>query len=157
MTMFKETSSLDELDLLLTRAQQKVNAPNVHELSKYLPSKDGFYMHHFSMMKLKKTNPEKLKSLIEKFILQVENPVKLQIKPRNSKKPKKSAPLNLGLSELQALIELAEHSNNSALAEKLRTNLPFSAIKQEMLRCIREERVDLKLWNSYVGVINSRR
>ena len=146
MTLLK-----DEIDSILAQATKKAKASNINELCYYIPDENGYRMHHFTLRKLRETDPSKLISLINEHILKAESLKKVKGKPRAPSKK-----LNLGSSDLYALLNLARQSNNTALVEKLQESLPFSVIKKQMLESIRNEKIDEGLWNSYVSFLRSR-
>ena len=153
----KKTFDIDDLDSILQDAKKKVGASSVNELSHYLPTENGYRMHHFTLVKLKKTNPKQLKAFLKQYISGVENPKKLNSRPRKSaSRSKGQIALNLEAAELQAFLRLARKAENQKLVEKLKASLPISTLKKEMLRCVKEEKIDIELWNSYVEAIKMR-
>ena len=148
------TALKEEIDSTIAQATKKAKVSSMNELCKYIPDEDGYRMHHFSLKKLKQADPSKLATLLNKNILEPQSLKEIQGRPRTP--GKKKAKLDLGAAEIQALLKLARQSNNTALVEKLQSSLPFSALKKQMLQSIKDEKIDIELWNSYVEFLRSR-
>ncbi len=155
MAFTKEQSSLkmkggEELKKVIDKAISKVRGSKENDLCKFLPGDSGGYMHHFTLRKLKKTNPEQLSSLLQEFIIDSSSPKTLNPKqraPRGSRKKKDL--LTFNRVDIERVLELARKAGDSALIAKFSPKRSLSSLKRELIRSIRENRVNQELWSAY--------
>src|SRR4051812_30759481 len=104
----KRVVSKDDLDQLIDRAIKKVQGKKENDLCKFLPGPKGGYIHHFTMKKLKKIEPQRLFTLLKEFIVEKEAPKPLEPKqraPRGSRKKKDA--MNISRVDIERVLELA--------------------------------------------------
>ena len=73
------------LEECIKEAMSKVNALRATALCKYIPSDKGGYIHHFTFLKMKSSNPIHLRNLIQEHILDC-TPRQVPPKKRNRRK-----------------------------------------------------------------------
>lgn len=141
----------DELKKVIEKAIGKVRGTKENDLCKFLPGDAGGYMHHFTLRKLKKTNPEQLSSLLQEFIIDAPQPKTLNPKqraPRGSRKKKDLITFNR--TDIERVLDLARRAGYSDLVAKFSPKRSVSSLKRELIRSIREGKVNNDLWNAYV-------
>ena len=146
-----------ELDKLIEKAIKRVHASKENDLCKYLPGPAGGYIHHFTLKKLKYTNPSQYSSLIQQFILNAERPIILNPKqraPRGSRKRKEL--VTFSRTDVEKVLELARKYNEKDLLSKFSPRRPLPAIKRDLIRSIRREEISEDLWHSYVDTLRSK-
>lgn len=146
-------STTFETDDLILKALKKVGGIKEKDLCRYLPSKKGGYMHHFTLKKIKTRNPKEIHSLIQEFILSPQSPCLIDPKPRVRRKKA----LSLNQLDLKLILKLAQKTGDKYLLAKLGAKLPISSIKKELVKSIKEHRVEADLWNSYKHVMDSQK
>jgi hypothetical protein len=156
MTMlFDQKKHAEELQQLIEKSLKKVQGKNENDLCKYLPGPKGGYMHHFTLRKLKHLSPAELFALLQKFIVQPDKPLRLDPKPRapRGSRKKKDFP-NFTLSDIEKVIELARKVGDKDLVARFSPKRPLAALKRELIRSIKENRVNVELWNAYSEAIS---
>jgi|ERR1700722_10433700 len=144
----------EELKKVIEKAIHKVRGNKENDLCKFLPGDAGGYMHHFTLRKLKKTNPEQLSLLLQEFIIDSPQPKTLNPKqraPRGSRKKKDLITFNR--TDIERVLELARRAGYSDLVAKFSPKRSLSSLKRELIRSIRENRVNQDLWSAYVESI----
>lgn len=145
-----KVKSREELEKAIDRAIQKVQGRKENDLCKYLPGPTGGYMHHFTLRKLKNADPAHLFSLLKKFIIESEAPEALDPKqraPRGSRKRKDF--VNFTRVDIEKVLDLARRAGDKDLVARFSPKRSLPALKRELLRSIRENRVNHDLWNAY--------
>lgn len=156
MTQMMESTaiSLDQLEETIARAMRKVHTKREADLCRYIPTSAGVYMHHFTLSKLKRRNPAQLALLLEKFILNAENPAVAPPKPRAARGARKqTAPLPFTRDQIEKMIHLARLTGDDEVVSLLSTRRSLQACKRELIASIRQERIEQPLWDEYVAVI----
>lgn len=160
MTLAKEQTQLkmkngEELKKVIEKAIQKVRGSKENDLCKFLPGPTGGYMHHFTLKKLKNTNPDELSTLLQEFIIDAAQPKTLSPKqraPRGSRKRKDLVTFNR--TDMDRMVELARKAGYADLVAKFSPKRSMASLKRELIRSIRENKVNSELWNSYCETIN---
>jgi hypothetical protein len=140
---------------ILSRAMTKIGGRGENDLCKYLPAEGGGYLHHFTLRKMKVRNPSGLRELIAKFILGAEKPVRLPHKrraPRGTRKRREG--VSLTRTDLERMIQLVRDAGDQELMAKLNPQKNLPALKRDLIRSIREGRIEQELWTLYVQTIN---
>jgi len=131
-------------------ALKKVKAKKESDLCRYLPGPEGKYIHHFTFKKLKDNEPEHCLSLIEEFIINTPTPRELDPKPRAPRGPsQRGSKLKLPSDMMNRIIQIAREAKDDKLLSKLVGARPLNQIKRDLVRSIRENKVDEGLWEAY--------
>ncbi len=136
---------------LIQKALKKIGGSKEKDICKYLPADTEGYMHHFTLRKIKKTNPKELYALIQEFILEPPAPRAIDPKPR----ARRNKSLSLNQSDLKLILKLAQKTGDKHLLSKLGAKLSLPRIKRELIRSIKEDRVEEELWYSFIQAIES--
>lgn len=150
-------ADLHELDRALALAIQKVRGKKASELCRYLPSEKGpGHMHHFSIDKLKKEDPTRLLQMVQKYIVQTEEPTKIAPKQRAARgSRKRQNQFTFSEQEVERIRQYAKIAGDEDMARRLRPQGDPASMKRELLSSIRQNRVEPDLWNAYVDWITS--
>lgn len=143
------------LEQLIERAIKKVNAKKENDICRYIPGPKGGYIHHFSMRKMKHENPEALTQMLNKYIVNNDNPHKQTPKqraPRGSRKKKDHLPLTK--QDIDLLVTLARKSGEKDIIRKLTPRKDLRTIKRELISSIKHGRLEEDLWHSYSEVMS---
>lgn len=140
-----------ETEELIKKALQKVSGNKEKDICKYLPAETEGYMHHFTLRKIKKTNPTELQALIQEFILVPPSPRPIDPKPR----ARRNKSLSLNQSDLKLILKLAQKTGDKHLLSKLGAKLSLPRIKRELIKSIKDDRMEEELWYSYVQAVES--
>lgn len=146
-----------ELDSIISKAINKVGATSESDLCRYLPMKEGGYMHHFTLKRMKNKERAELASSINKNIISCDKPQKVAPKkrsPRGSRQRRES--LALSRSDLEHVLRLARTHGDLSLVRKLAPKRDFATVKRELISSIRHNRIEAELWNSYCEAIAIR-
>jgi hypothetical protein len=136
---------------LIQKALKKIGGAKEKDICKYLPAETEGYMHHFTLKKIKKTNPQELFHLIQEFILEPPTPRPIDPKPR----ARRNKSLSLNQADLKLILKLAQKTGDKHLLSKLGAKLSLPRIKRELIKSIKEDRVEEELWVSYVQAVES--
>ncbi len=151
-----ETKSKEELEQLIEKALKKVQRSKENDLCKFLPGDTGGYMHHFTLRKLKNIDPQQLTALIQEFIINLEAPRVLSPKrraPRGSRK--RNDLVNFTRTDIEKVLDLARKVGDKDLVARFSPKRPLPALKKELIRSIRDNRINQELWNAYAEVITA--
>lgn len=151
MTIVEEEKSKQETEELIKKALKKIGGDREKDICKYLPAETEGYMHHFTLRKIKKTNPDELHSLIQEFILQPPMPRAIDPKPR----ARRNKSLSLNQSDLKLILKLAQKTGDKHLLSKLGAKLSLPRIKKELIKSIKEDHIEEELWYSYIQAVES--
>ena len=148
--------SLKSLEETIDRAISKVEGTKENDLCKYIPVSSGGYIHHFTLRKMKTEEPAQLKDMIERYIINVDEPSTVPPKqraPRGSRK----RPNQVVFSEveIERMRALARHAGDSELVRKLTRKKSIAACKKELISTIKNNQIVPELWNAYVESINA--
>ena len=150
-----KSSDFKQLEEVISRAVKKVGGRKENDLCKYIPVKDG-YIHHFTMRKMKHEKPTNLKSMIEKYIINISKPSKVPPKkraPRGSRK--RPEQISLNRTELENLINLVKDAGDVSLVSKLTPRRSLAVCRKELIRSIKNSEVRADLWNMYSETVNT--
>ena len=159
-TMKKNTKTLknwESLEGVIARAIKKVRGSKENDLCKYIPMESGGYMHHFTLRKMKRKNPDQLGSLIEKFIITPDRPLVIAPKPRATRgSRRRNSSMSFTKVQLERLLNMARLSGDTEMVSLLRPRRSLASYKKELISSIRQGNVDQELWDGYVETVNSQ-
>lgn len=152
----QERSTSAKLQEMIDKAIQKIKGNKENDICRYIPSKAGGYIHHFTMRKMKTENPHELAEMIEKHILTASAPQRVQPKTRAARGSRKRRDqFYFSRNDLDRLLHMARASGDNEMVRKLTPpRKDLRAIKRELISAIRHNRVEQDLWLSYVEVIS---
>lgn len=151
-----EQKNREELEKLIDKAIKKVQGTKENDLCKYLPGPTGGYMHHFTLRKLKHTDPTQVFTLLQKFILETDSPRALNPKQRAPRGSRKRRDLvNFTRNDLEKVLELAKKMGDKDLLARFSPKRSLPSLKRELIRSIRESRVSQDLWDAYAEAIST--
>lgn len=151
--MNKSSATLEEA---IKNAVQKVGGDRENDLCRYLPASNGGYMHHFTLKKMKQEQPDELREMISRFILQTEDPDLLMPKqraPRGSRKKKEHVQLSKGA--IEKLLNYAKQFNDQEMVTLLTPRRSLASYRKELVQMVRENRIDHEVWNNYVQAVQA--
>lgn len=146
---------LNDIEEMIAQAIKKVSGAKEKDLCKYLPADSGGYIHHFTLRKLKHKQPQKLGSMIEKFIIKTEYPASVPPKsraPRGSRK--RTSSTQFTLVQLEKILRIAKQVEDKELITLLSPKVSINPIKKKLISSIRQGKADQNLWNTYVDCLN---
>lgn len=142
----------NEIESAIENALKKMNCSKESDLCKFIPM-DGYSMHHLSFRRMKLDCPSDLIALLEKHIVQEENPQAFPPKPRlpkTSSRNRKKMSLSLDKGHAKALLDLARQSGNEELISILSPCESLRDIQRDLIASIKEKRADKALWETYL-------
>lgn len=146
----------EDLEKLIDKAIKKVHGTKENDLCKYLPGPEGGYMHHFTMRKLKSVDPAQLFSLLQKFIIDVDSPCSIDPKPRAPRGSRKRKDfINFTRLDIERVLELARQVGDDDLVARFSPKRSLPSLKRELIRSIRENRINQELWGAYSQTITT--
>lgn len=133
------------------------------DLCRYLPTQDGKRLHFRAFKKIKKENPETLKSLIEKYLLDPKKPQlvpsgRMQYDPNHPEQKPLNNPSTVNLlSYLEQLVHILKNEK-IPLSEKqeLPMNLlqrSLKIVQNQLIQLIQNKGIDPELWETYVLLV----
>ncbi len=144
-----------ELEKLIGKAIEKVHGEKENDLCKYIPGPSGGYMHHFTMRKLKNTDPSQLFDLLQKFIVNSSTPKALEPKPRAPRGSRQRWDVvSFTRADIEKVLEFARQAGNTELLDRFSPKRTLPALKRELIRSIKANEVRTGLWNGYVEAIS---
>ena len=144
-----------ELEELINAAIKKVGVRKENDLCHYLPMTSGGYMHHFTMRKLKHQGPDHLAKMIKQFIIESDRPSTVTPKQRAARgSRKKKGQVVLSGTDLERLIHLVRNAGDKDMVRKLLPQKELKVIKRELISTIKQNAVDLNLWNAFVESVS---
>jgi len=142
------------LDNLIQQAAKKINAKKENDICRYIPSARGGYIHHFTMRKMKTEEPEALRGMINKFIIQVDKPASVPPKPRAARGSRKRRDQFLFTKQdIERMLHMARMTGDKEMIRRLTPKRDLRTIKRELISSIKHGRVDQDLWQYYVEAI----
>jgi len=151
------STSSSELENLITGAIKKVGGTKENDLCRYLPMVNGGYMHHFTLRKMKHQLPSRLGEMIKEFIIAPEKPVTVKPKQRAARgSRKKKGHVTLNDSDMERLLTLAREAGDKEMLKKLLPHKDLKVVKRELIRAIKENRVDQNLWLRFSEALSER-
>ncbi len=150
----KQVKSREDLETLIEKAIQKVHGDKENDLCKYLPGPIGGYMHHFTLRKLKTSDPKQLTALLQEFIINADTPRALDPKPRAPRGSRKRRDLlNFSRTDIERVLELARQVGDDDLLARFSPRRSLPSLKRELIRAIRDNKINQELWNAYAETI----
>lgn len=154
MAYNEEKQEDGNLNALIQAAIKKVNCKKENDLCRYLPSETGGYIHHFTMRKMKTENPEKLKQLINTYIVRADRPQSVPPKSRAARGSRKRRDqFAFTKIDLERMLNMARMAGDKEMVRKLTPKKDLRTIKRELITSIRHGHIDQELWQSYVEII----
>lgn len=151
-----KTVTEKDLDEMISKAIRKVSGSKENDLCKYIPGPSGGYMHHFTMRKIKNSNPKELFDLLKTFIVNSESPCPLDPKPRAPRGSRKRRDvISFSRTDIEKVLDLARKVGDDDLMARFSPKRSLPALKRELIRSIREERINENLWASYCDAIST--
>jgi hypothetical protein len=155
-TKSREEQTNSGLGHTIDEALKKIGSDSENDICRYLPI-DGGYMHHFTLRKMKNEVPEELSSMIDRFIIRVEQPAQVPPKPRAARGSRKRGDQpNLNQEDLKRLLNIARLANDQEMIRKLTPQRSLPGIKRELMKAIRQGKADHDLWSQYVEAVDSQ-
>ena len=153
----KTKQDLKQLDSLISSATKKINGKKENDICRYIPSPTGVgYIHHFTLRKMRIEEPEKLHSMITKYIINVDKPTNVAPKQRAARGSRKRRDqIVFTKQDIDKMLHMARTAGDREMIRKLTPKKDIRSIKRELLSSIRRGAVDQDLWHSYVEIINS--
>ena len=147
----------DELENLIRSAVHKIKGKKENDICRFLPSSAGGYIHHFTMRKMKGEQPEQLKQLIQKYIIDPQDPKNVVPKARAARgSRKKRDQFMFSKHDIERLLNMARATGDDEMLRKLTPKKDLRTLKRELIASIRHGRVEQDLWNAYVEVITNQ-
>jgi len=148
--------SAKEMDEMISKAIRKIAGTKENDLCKYLPGPNGGYIHHFTMRKIKNSNPEQLFSLLKDYIVNSDAPKALDPKPRAPRGSRKRRDFAIFTrTDIEKVLDLARRVGDDDLMARFSPKRSLPSIKRELLRSVREGRVNQDLWTAYCDAIST--
>lgn len=153
----KTKQDFKQLDGLISSATKKINGKKENDICRYIPSPTGVgYIHHFTLRKMRVEEPEKLHSMISKYIINVDKPLNVAPKQRAARGSRKRRDqIVFTKQDIDRMLHMARNAGDREMIRKLTPKKDIRSIKRELLSSIRHGRIDQDLWHSYVEIINS--
>jgi hypothetical protein len=150
-TIEAKTKTLKEIEDVIAQAIKKVNGKKANDLCKYIPVSTGGYMHHFTLKKMRNKQPSELGTLIEKFIISPEKVSSITPKQRAARgSRKKRDQFTFSKAQFEKIIQHARSTGNKEIISILSPKKSLASCKRDLIASIRQGRVEVEMWNSYV-------
>lgn len=140
-----------DIEKKIEKAIHKVGGKKENDLCKFLPTADGAgYMHHFTLRKMRHKTPKDLCTLIDKYILNVQNPVIVPPKARAARGSRKRRE-QLGFSkvQLEKMLHIARLAGDQEMVMLLSPRRSLVAARKELIASIRQGKLEQSLWDAY--------
>lgn len=152
----KHEVSTHALETLIKKAVQKIGGNKENDICRYLPSPAGGYIHHFTMRKMKTEEPEKLVALLNKFIINPSQLLKVTPKQRAARGSRKRRDqVFFSKQDIERMLTIARLAGDKDMIRKLTPKKDLRTIKRELIASIRHGRIEEDLWASYAEVVNN--
>ncbi len=154
-----EKNSIEELNECIAKAMKKVDVRKETDLSRYLPGEKG-HLHHFALVKLKKTNPAKLQEMIQEYILEKENPEFVSSHSKPGLRMRRTVDLKIKKSMVNQLLnalKVSQIEGAETLIAMLSPHQTIGQVQKLMIKMIRAKKVDVELWETYVELIKEEK
>ncbi len=139
-----------ELEDAIQKAIKKVDGTKENDICKYLPAKEGGYLHHFTLRKMKNEAPEELISMIQTYIHKADRPSRVAPKPRAARGSRKRRDqVALTRPMLERMLNVARLVGDKEMIAMLSPKRPLAAIRRELLKSVRDGRADQELWDAW--------
>ena len=153
-----EKKRIDELNECIAAAMKKVGVQEELDLRRYIPGVNG-QLHHLSFIKLKKTDPKELLRMVQKHILEKENPEALSAPAIPALKVKRTVDLKIKKSMVNQIVSALKDSKIEGIDEVIAMLSPHQTLGQVqklMLDMVRAKEVDVNLWETYVRLVKEQ-
>lgn len=155
MAFTEQKHTEEALNALIQKAVHKISGGKENDICRYLPSEAGGYIHHFTMRKMKTEHPEKLKQLINTYILHPDRPASVPPKPRAARGSRKRRDqFAFTKVDLERMLNMARMAGDKEMVRKLTPKKDLRTIKRELIASIRQGHVDHDLWQSYSEIVS---
>lgn len=146
-----------ELETSIRLAIKKVSAQKETDLCYYIPHKST-QLHHLAFLKLKKKAPQELLKLIKEHILEKDNVTPVFKKPHPVSTMAKDVEIKLKRSQVNELLTVLKTAGSliegaDDLISVLSPHQSLTQVRKFMMDMIRDKRVDYKLWETYVQLV----
>lgn len=153
--MCAQKSESKTLENTISAAIKKLGCKKENDICRYLPVSTGGYIHHFTMRKMKTEAPEKLQTMISKYIINVDKPSSVPPKQRAARGSRKRRDqFFLSKQDIEQMLSLARQANLKEVIRKLTPKKDLKTAKRDLISSIRHGRVEEDLWQSYVEAVN---
>lgn len=144
----------EELEKLIDKAIKKVQGSKENDLCKFIPGPSGGYIHHFTLRKLKNSDPEQLFMMLQKFIMEADTPRPLDPKPRAPRGSRKRRDfISFTRTDIEKVLDLARKVGDKDLEARFSPKRSLPSLKRELIRSIKDNKVNHDLWNAYSEAI----
>jgi hypothetical protein len=142
------------LEDMISQAVKKINGRKENDICRYLPVSTGGYIHHFTMRKMKHEDPEKLTTMISKYILNTSKPASVPPKQRAPRGTRKRRDQFLfSKTDIERMLHMARMANDKEMIRRLTPKRDLKTLKRELISSIRRGEVEIGLWEAYVDTI----
>lgn len=142
------------LEDLISQAVKKINGRKENDICRFLPVSTGGYIHHFTMRKMKHEDPEKLTTMISKFIINAPKPASVPPKqraPRGTRKRRDQ--FMFSKVDIERMLHMARMANDKEMIRRLTPKRDMKTLRRELISSIRRGEVEIGLWEAYVDTI----
>lgn len=147
----------NKLEQIIQAAVKKVSGKKENDICHYIPASVGGYIHHFTLRKMKTEDPQQLADLLNKYIINQNNPQKVTPKSRAARGSRKRKDLfTFSKTDLERMLNMARIAGDKEMIRKLTPRKDLRTIKRELISSIRHGRIEPELWNFYVEAMNSQ-
>ncbi|OGN66491.1 MAG: hypothetical protein A2888_00320, partial [Chlamydiae bacterium RIFCSPLOWO2_01_FULL_28_7] len=137
MSIDTKQKNLKEVEEVLQRAIKKVGVKKINDLCKFIPLNSGGYIHHFTLKKMKKKNPEELGEMVKKFIINVDRPRAVAPKPRAARgSRKKRDQITFNKWQLDRMLNIARLAGDKEIISILSPKKSLATYKRELIQTI---------------------
>lgn len=145
-----------ELQKILDEGVKRIKAKKENELCRYLPMKEGGYMHHFTFRKMKTESPKELATMVKKHVIDSSKPQMVTPKPRAPRGSRKRRDqLHFTKFDIERILHMARLAGDKDMVRKL-TQKDLKQIKRELINSIKANRIDADLWNYFVEALSNQ-
>ena len=114
-------------------------------------------MHHFTLKKMKYKQPQELASIIERFVINSDKPTSVAPKQRAARGSRKRKDhMNFTRNQLERMLNIARLAGDKEIITILSPKKSLATYKRELIQAIRQNRVEIELWNGYVESIQNQ-
>lgn len=151
-----------QLEQLIEKAISKVEGRDENDVCKYLPGETGGYVHHFTLKKMKSEKPEKLKKMIQEYILNPSHPIRVEPKRRAARgSRKKKEQFTFSKNDLERMLEIARTVGDEDMINKLSPKKSLTSYQNELISGIRaavrgERSIEelASIWDSFCRAVS---
>lgn len=153
----KEKIDSKQLESLIHSAVKKIGGRKENDICRYLPVSTGGYIHHFTMRKMKTEEPDQLRAMITKYIINTDRPSTVPPKQRAARGSRKRRDQFLfSKQDIERMLNMARLAGDKEMIRKLTPKKDLRTIKRELIASIRHGKVEQDLWSCYVETINNQ-